>query len=91
MRGSAPESEPGSVAGSTLRLRFIKLIRASTNGNRGRSEDDGRSCRLGDRNFSEGETLSLDANLGRVYAGTIQTVTEKPAHDLREVERWRAA
>jgi pyruvate,orthophosphate dikinase len=53
--------------------------------------DDGRSCCIGDRLFSEGEILSLDGNFGRVYAGKLQVVIEEPTHYLREVETWKAA
>ena len=52
--------------------------------------DDGRSCRIGDRLLGEGEVLSLDGNLGRVYAGKLQVVIEKPTHYLREVQSWKA-
>lgn len=52
--------------------------------------DDGRSCRIGDQLLREGEVLSLDGNSGRVYAGKLQVVIEKPTRFLHKAQSWRA-
>ncbi len=53
-------------------------------------QDNGKACRFGDRLIEEGATLSLDGHSGRVYAGKLEMVVEKPTHYLQEVERWEA-
>lgn len=45
----------------------------------------------GGRKFVEGDVLCRDANGGRVLAGRLQRVVEKPLQYLAEVERWRRA
>jgi pyruvate,orthophosphate dikinase len=50
-----------------------------------------RSCTIGSTRLKEGDTLCLDANTGRVIAGTPELVVERPEAFLAEVETWRAA
>lgn len=52
--------------------------------------DDGRGCRIGTRFITEGETISLDGDTGRVYAGALGMAHEPPTELLAEVDRWRA-
>jgi pyruvate,orthophosphate dikinase len=49
-----------------------------------------RRCRLGGRELSEGEVVSLDGASGIVYAGPVEVVEERPAAWLASVARWRA-
>jgi pyruvate,orthophosphate dikinase len=53
-------------------------------------QDQGRGCRIGDRLLEEGATVSLDGHTGRVYAGRVEVVVERPTPYLQEVGRWRA-
>jgi len=50
---------------------------------------DRRDCRIGNRNFHEGEFLSLDGNDGAVYQGRLPVITERPQRELAIVEGWR--
>ncbi len=50
-----------------------------------------RRCRLGGRGFAEGDAISLDGNAGRVYAGSLPVVVERPERELAIVAGWRAA
>ena len=36
----------------------------------------------------EGDHISLDGNIGSVYAGEVQFETEKPEQLLLEVKKW---
>lgn len=56
-----------------------------------RIQPDGTGCVIGDQAFSEGETLTLDGEGGRVYAGHLAVVCERPERQLAEIARWRAA
>jgi pyruvate,orthophosphate dikinase len=56
-----------------------------------RIDPDGRSCHIGERFIAEGETVSLDGDSGRVYAGALEVALEPPTAYLAEVERWRAS
>lgn len=49
-----------------------------------------RTVRIGARRFAEGETITLDANEGRVLEGEARIVVERPEAWLAEVARWRA-
>jgi pyruvate,orthophosphate dikinase len=53
-------------------------------------QDQDRGCRIGDLALREGDALSLDGHSGRVYAGKVAVVVEKPTTYLQEVERWQA-
>jgi pyruvate,orthophosphate dikinase len=48
-----------------------------------------RKCVLGGQVFCEGDLLSLDGNTGKVYAGALDVVTERPVSLLAEVEKWK--
>jgi pyruvate, orthophosphate dikinase len=50
-----------------------------------------RICRIGDRSFHEGEFISLDANEGAIYAGRLETVTERPEKELAIIRSWHRA
>jgi pyruvate,orthophosphate dikinase len=52
--------------------------------------DGGNGCRIGDQLFEEGGAVSLDGHSGRVYAGRLQVVVDRPTPYLQEVERWLA-
>lgn len=47
-----------------------------------------RSCRIGTGTLREGDILSLDGNEGRIYAGTVDVVTEHPEQELRDMAAW---
>ena len=51
--------------------------------------EGGKGCRIGDQQFKVGDPITLDGHSGRVYAGQLQVVTERPTQYLQEVERWR--
>ncbi len=53
-------------------------------------QDNGKGCRIGDQFIEEGAAVSLDGHSGRVYAGKLEVVVERPTQYLQEVERWRA-
>ncbi|HTT07788.1 MAG TPA: PEP/pyruvate-binding domain-containing protein [Gammaproteobacteria bacterium] len=48
-----------------------------------------RRAMVGEHALREGDLISLDGDNGRVYAGAVNFVTERPIDALREVERWR--
>jgi len=48
-----------------------------------------RSCRIGGKTMQEGEFLSLDGNEGRVYAGRLDVVTERPERELTRIASWQ--
>ena len=48
-------------------------------------------CRIGEVPLREGDWLSLDGHAGRVYAGRLPVVTERPVKYLEQVERWKEA
>jgi pyruvate, orthophosphate dikinase len=50
-----------------------------------------RRCSLGGRSFAEGDVITLDGDGGRVYAGTVPTVIERPDEALAIVRQWRTA
>jgi len=52
--------------------------------------ENGKGCRIGDQLIEEGAALSLDGQSGRVYAGKLEVVVERPTQYLGVVERWRA-
>ncbi len=47
-----------------------------------------RTLRFGGRRVNEGEPITLDANGGRVFAGELATLVERPERWLAEVEQW---
>jgi pyruvate,orthophosphate dikinase len=52
--------------------------------------EHGRGCRIGGQLLEEGGAVSLDGHSGRVYAGQVEVVVERPTAYLRQVERWKA-
>ena len=50
-----------------------------------------RLCRIGGRTLHEGEFLSLDADEGAIYAGQLETVTERPERELAAIRAWHSA
>ncbi|MEN6542613.1 pyruvate, phosphate dikinase [Parvibaculum sp.] len=47
------------------------------------------SCTIGGREFREGDELTLDGDSGRIFAGSLSVVRERPEAALAEVENWR--
>ncbi len=50
-----------------------------------------RRVRIGDREFAEGEEISVDGESGRVFAGAVQVDEERPTADLAAVAAWQSA
>jgi pyruvate,orthophosphate dikinase len=48
----------------------------------------GGACRIGETVIGPGDAVSLDGHTGRVYAGLLEGVVERPTEYLRQVERW---
>jgi pyruvate, orthophosphate dikinase len=49
------------------------------------------SCTIGETHLHEGDTLTLDADTGRVYAGRLPVVRERPLAALAQVAAWRSS
>ena len=50
---------------------------------------DGRSGELAGQRLAEGDVLTLDGDTGRVYAGRLAVVRERPEMELAELDRLR--
>jgi len=50
-----------------------------------------QQCRIGERVLDEGDTISLDGNEGRIFAGALEVVTERPERELAAIRDWRRA
>ena len=50
-----------------------------------------RRVRIGDREFAEGDEISIDGASGCVFAGAVQVEEERPTADLAVVAGWSAA
>jgi pyruvate,orthophosphate dikinase len=48
-----------------------------------------RLIAFGERTLAEGESITLDSNTGRVFAGEAQLVIDYPTAWLEEVRKWR--
>lgn len=48
-----------------------------------------RTCVIGGRRLSEGDTLGLDSTNGLVFTGTPRTTAERPIEYLQEISTWR--
>jgi len=48
-----------------------------------------RTVRIADRLLPEGATISLDGNEGKVYAGEVRAVVERPEALLAEIAGWK--
>ncbi len=55
-----------------------------------RTDSQSGGCVIGDTHLREGEALTLDADTGRVYAGRLPVVRERPQAALARVAAWRA-
>jgi pyruvate,orthophosphate dikinase len=55
-----------------------------------RISPEGDRCLIGERAFREGDQLTLDGDGGRVFAGALPVVCERPERELAEVARWRS-
>lgn len=53
--------------------------------------ESGQRCRISDQIIDEGAAVSLDGNSGRVYAGKLEVVVDKPTRYLQQVESWKAS
>ncbi len=49
-----------------------------------------RRVKIGDREFAEGEEISVDGESGRVFAGAVQVEEERPTADLAAVAAWQS-
>jgi len=47
-----------------------------------------RRVRIGDREFAEGDEISIDGESGRVFAGTVRSEEERPTAELATVASW---
>lgn len=54
-------------------------------------QENGKGCRIGEQLREEGAAVSLDGQSGRIYAGKLEVVVERPTQYLGEIERWREA
>jgi pyruvate,orthophosphate dikinase len=48
-----------------------------------------RIVTIGDHSLGEGETITLDSNTGRVFAGKTEVVVDRPTPWLAEIDKWR--
>lgn len=56
-----------------------------------RMDPEESSCMIGDARLREGDALTLDGDTGRIYAGRMPVVRERPDADLVKVAAWRAS
>ncbi len=49
-----------------------------------------RRCALGQVTLEEGDEITLDGNMGKVYRGKIAVKVEKPEQFLAEIRAWRS-
>jgi len=54
-------------------------------------DPSGRTCRIEQHEFAEGDWLTLDGDQGAVYAGRLEVVVERPEAALASVARWHAS
>jgi len=50
-----------------------------------------RRCRIGEMLLNEGDFVSLDGNIGAVYAGNLEPLVERPDHALATMAGWHRA
>jgi pyruvate,orthophosphate dikinase len=48
-----------------------------------------RGCLLGLEQLHEGDIVTLDGDNGRIYAGQLPLVRERPEAELAELARWQ--
>lgn len=56
-----------------------------------RIDANAKTCMIGERHFREGDALTLDGDTGRIYAGSLPVMRERPVAELAELARWRNA
>jgi pyruvate,orthophosphate dikinase len=67
-----------------------QLGKGCVTGCRGLRIDPARhTVAFGGRSIAQGDTITLDSNTGRVYAGEARTVIEYPTAWLDEIGKWR--
>jgi len=54
-----------------------------------RIDSERRIVMIGDRSHGEGDSLTLDSDTGRVFAGEAEIVVELPTRWLAEIDVWR--
>lgn len=54
-------------------------------------DPDGARCRIGATTVLEGEEITLDAEAGRIYAGRLSVVRERPEAALQQLDALEAA
>ncbi|MGC4082221.1 MAG: PEP-utilizing enzyme [Vicinamibacterales bacterium] len=52
-------------------------------------DEDEHGCVIGGRRFEEGDVITIDGDTGRVYAGTVPVVSERPDALIETVDGWR--
>jgi pyruvate, orthophosphate dikinase len=48
-----------------------------------------RCCSFGDQTLREGAALTVDSDSGRIYAGRLAVVVERPVEALATIKGWR--
>jgi pyruvate,orthophosphate dikinase len=54
-------------------------------------DEPAHACDIGGHRLCEGEWLTVDGDTGRVYAGAVPVITERPTALLDAVRGWTAA
>ncbi len=49
-----------------------------------------RTVTIGDRSLGEGETITIDSNTSRVFAGEAEIVVDRSGQWLAEIKKWLA-
>ncbi|HET8689219.1 MAG TPA: PEP/pyruvate-binding domain-containing protein, partial [Methanosarcina sp.] len=49
----------------------------------------GRKCSIGEKEFQEGDILSLDGASGEIYEGDVEVISERPVKLLEIVQAWK--
>jgi len=93
-RGSGASAEDGETIASAwakqkpgpVRRRQSQLVHCASEPRRRRDRR-----RIGEREFAEGDQISIDGESGRVFAGPVQINEERPTDDLAIVASWQTA
>lgn len=48
-----------------------------------------RKCRIGEKEFHEGDIISLDGASGEIYEGDVEVISERPVKLLEIVQAWK--
>jgi len=54
-------------------------------------DEPAHACNIAGHRLSEGEWLTVDGDTGRIYAGAVPVITERPTALLDTVRGWTAA